>query len=323
MRYTISLALASLCTPAFADVKVVTDISPVHSLVAQVMEGVGTPDELLPMGADPHHFQLRPSQARNLQDADLVIWAGPEMSPWLSSTLSSLSADDLQLLHVEGLHAHQYAADAHDDEDEDEDDHAGHDHDDHADHDHHDHDDHDEEEGEEHHHHDGLDPHAWLNPDNAILWLGAIAEKLSAIDPDNAATYAANAERAEAGIEELDAKLKAELAPIQGKSFVVFHDAYTYFTEHYGLSLAGSISPGDASSPSAARLAAIRNEAGPSTCIFPEVQHDPKLSAQMAEDADVKLGDALDPEGSQLEPGPQLYATLMETLSSSLVACLK
>ncbi|WP_435166525.1 zinc ABC transporter substrate-binding protein [Falsirhodobacter sp. 1013] len=317
MRYTISLLLASVAaTPALADVKVVTDISPVQSLVAQVMGDTGTPDLILPPGSDPHHFQLKPSQAGAIQDSDLVIWLGPEMTPWLSAALDARSGEELELLHIDGLTTRQYAEGEHEHEHEHEHEAHDHGHEHNADHDH-------SEEGEEHHHHEGLDPHAWLNPDNALVWLDAIAAKLSEMDPENAEAYAANAKAAGAEITSLDADLTTQLADLHGRPFVTFHDAYGYFADHYDLSPAGAISPGDASSPSAQRLAEIREKAGPATCIFPETQHDPKLARQMADDAGVQLGGALDPEGSQLSPGPQLYAQLMHGLADTLTACLK
>ncbi|MDB6453845.1 zinc ABC transporter substrate-binding protein [Falsirhodobacter sp. 20TX0035] len=317
MRYTIPLLLASVAaTPALADVQVVTDISPIHSLVAQVMGDTGTPDLILPPGSDPHHFQLKPSQAGAIQDADLVIWLGPEMTPWLTAALKARGGEELELLHVDGLTQRQYAEGAHEEHDHDDHDHA-HDHEHEHEHEH------DHGEGEEHHHHEGLDPHAWLNPDNVLVWLDAIEGKLSEMDPTNAEAYAANAKAAEDDIRALDADLTEQLAPAKGKPFVTFHDAYGYFTDHYDLTSAGAISPGDASSPSARRLAEIREQAGPATCIFPEVQHDPKLAQQMADDAGVTLGQPLDPEGAQLTAGPQLYGQLMHGLADTLTACLK
>ncbi|WP_045387118.1 zinc ABC transporter substrate-binding protein [Falsirhodobacter sp. alg1] len=319
MRYTISLLLASLATPALAAPSVVTDIAPVTSLVSQVMGTTGKPTGLLPAGADPHHFQMRPSQAGALQDADLVIWLGPEMTPWLTGPLEAANPDAmLRLLNTSGLHLLSYADDDHDDHDDHgHDDHGEHDHEGH-DHEGHDHADHDEDE----HHHEGTDPHAWLNPENAVLWLDAIATELSEIDPENAETYRANANAAIAATKELDEKLAAQLAPVADQPIVLFHDAYNYLADHYGLNVAGAISAGDASSPSAARLAEIRASAGPATCIFPEKQHDPKLAQQMADDAGVHLGGALDPEGTSLTQDADLYATMMQDLVDTLTDCM-
>ncbi len=316
MKYSMALALALLPAPVMAEVpRVVTDIPPVHALVSLVMEGLGAPDLLLERGANAHSFALRPSQAAGLQQADLVVWTGPQMTPWLGRALDGIGgkAQRLGLLAVEGTFLRDYGdADDHD-----------HDHD-------HDHDDADHGSGGGHddhghdHVHGGLDPHAWLDPANALVWLDAIATELSARDPANAAAYAANAAAAKARISALDVGLSADLAPIRGRPFVVFHDAYGYFASHYGLSVAGSISLGDAAAPGAARLQETRAELAESkvVCAFPEAQHDPKPLAMLVEGTGVRIGPALDPSGSSLEPGPDLYERLMRGLAEGLTACL-
>ncbi len=309
MRYIITLIGASLfAAPAAAEVpRVVTDIGPVHSLVAQVMGDLGEPQLLLERGADPHSFQLRPSQAADVAAAQLVVWIGPEMTPWLDRALDSLSADapQLALLGANGSMTLAYA--------------EGDDHD-------HDHEEEAEPEGTEEHarNHSGADPHAWLDPGNAVVWLDLIASELSRIDPANAATYAANAKTAITGVQALDTDLQAQLAPLQSRPFVVFHDAYRYFTGHYGLTVAGTLAFGDAAAPGAERLSELRSslESGNAICIFPEAAHDPKQVALMAEGTDVRIGNALEPEGSTLTPGPALYDTLMRGLAQTLTDCL-
>jgi zinc transport system substrate-binding protein len=308
MRYIISLVLASFALPAWAEVpKVMTDIPPVHALVSQVMGDLGTPDLLLERGASEHDFQLRPSQAAALADAGLVVWIGPELTPWLDRALEGLGEGaQLPLLAVPGTLKLAYAeGGAHMPE-------AG--HDDHG------HDDHGHEEA---HDHSGTDPHAWLDPANAKVWLGAIAAELGRIDPDNAATYAANATTAVAGIDQLDADLTARFAALKDRPVVVFHDAYGYLADHYGLAIFGSIALGDATAPGAARLSELRDATagGAVLCVFPEAQHDPKLAEQLAEGSGARLGPALDPNGSTLEPGPGLYAALLTGLATAMTSC--
>lgn len=323
MRYTISLAIATLTAmPAMAEVpRVVADFVPVHGLVATVMGDLGQPDLLLDRGANAHSFQLRPSQAAGLADADLVVWVGPKMSPWLDRTLDGLgSVSQLRLLDVSGTHLQDFGSTAAHD-------HEGHDHaeegHDHAGHDHASdeagHEGHDDHDG---HSHTGTDPHAWLDPANAAVWLEAIAAELGKLDPENAATYAANAAAGKTAIAALDAALATRLAPVQGKPFVVFHDAYGYFSAHYGLTVAGSVSLGDATAPGAAHLKELEEKAGTALCLFPEAGHDPKLVAQMAETAGVKLGAALDPEGAAVEPGAGAYLATLQGLADTLTACL-
>lgn len=313
MRYMITFALAS--TPAFADVpKVVTDIPPVHALVAEVMGDLGQPELLLDRGADEHSFQLRPSQAASVAGADLVVWIGPDLTPWLDSALGLRPAEAaaLGLLDARATETRAYGAAAKDQ------DHGDPDHDDHA-HDDHGHDDHGDD-----HAHDGIDPHAWLDPDNGKAWLGLIALELSRLDPENAATYLTNADAAAGRIAALDTEIDALLAPVRDRPVVTFHDAYGYFAAHYGLTMAGSIALGDASSPGAQRLRALRATmtAGEVACIFPEAQQDMALVTQMAEGTDVRIGGALDPVGSTLEPGPGAYAALLRGLAETIADCL-
>ena len=335
MRYIISSAIASLaCTlPAMAEVpRVVTDIHPIHSLVAQVMGDLGSPDLLLERGASEHDFQLRPSQAAALAEADLVVWVGPELTPWLDRALDGIGEGGarLSLLSVPGTETRAFAEDgAHD---------AGHDHEDHAadkaaddnGHDHgHDHAEEqaaDKDHGHDHDHghsHEGTDPHAWLDPANAQLWLAAIAAELGRLDADNAATYAANAEAARARIAALDAEVAEILAPVEGKPLIVYHDAYGYFAAHYGLSIFGSVALGDATAPGAARLAELRAgvENGTPLCLFPEAQHDPALIEQLADGTGARVGAALDPNGSMIDPGPDAYATLLRGLAQTMADC--
>lgn len=319
MRYTISLSVATLllASAAAAEVpKVVTDIPPVHSLVAMVMGDLGQPDLLVDKGADAHDFQLRPSQAAALTDAALIVWMGHEMTPWLKRTLEGL---ETKATHVELLVAAQTETIAYGED-------AAHDHaaegEAHA-------------EGETHaevetpadgegHPHEGLDPHAWLDPHNASAWLALIADQLSALDPANAAIYASNATAGTAQIAAVEAEIVTLLAPVKTKSFVVYHDAYGYFAGHFGLTVAGELALGDAASPSAAKLAELRETliTGSPVCIFPEANHDPKLLTQIAEGTPIMIGDALDPEGSTLPPGPGLYSDLMRGLATTLASCL-
>lgn len=313
MRYIISLLLTSAAalpafTPALAEVpRVMTDLPPVHSLVAQVMGDLGAPQLLLDMGANGHSFQLRPSQAAGLQEAGLVVWIGPEMTPWLGRALDGMtSARQLQLLEAEGTFRQDFGAE------------PGHDHSDKgaeaapA------------EDGHDEHAHSGLDPHAWLDPANASYWLGLIAADLSTLDPENATTYATNAEKARADLDVLDAEIAATLAPTQGKPLVVFHDAYGYFAGHYGLTIAASVAEGDAANPGAKHIAEIEAllQQGP-VCLFPEANHDPKLVTQLAKATGLTPAAALDPEGSHLDPGPGLYANLMRNMAQTIADCAK
>ena len=167
----------------------------------------------------------------------------------------------------------------------------------------------------------GVNPHAWLDPVNAKLWSGLIAEKLAALDPKNAATYRANAAGALVGLDALDRQIAADLAPVADRPFLGWHDAYAYFAAHYQLTYLGGLSEGDEAPPGAARLSAVAAlvAKGSIACAFPEAQHDPAMVAALGP---VKLGMALDPVGSLQDPGPDAYAKLMQALSAALTDCL-
>jgi zinc transport system substrate-binding protein len=335
MRYIITtlLASAATCTMAFAEVpRVITDLPAIQSLTAQVMGDLGTPALLIDKGADAHSFQLRPSQAAMLADGDLVVWMGPEMTPWLERALTSLAQDTPQLALLAAPETYlrdfdatatddhaDHAAEDHSAEEHTAQDHAAPAHDaephDHGDDDHNHNDDHD---------HGSIDPHAWLDPANARVWLGLIADQLATFDPEHAATYARNAALAQSGIDALDAELTAMLAPLKGRPFVASHDAYGYLIDHYGLTLVGTVALGDASSPGAARLATLRDTVTRTNalCLFPEAQHDPAFLTQLAAETNTRIGGALDPAGTSLDPGPDAYGTLMRQLATTLADCL-
>ena len=326
---------------AFADVpKVAVDIAPVHSLVSRVMEGVGTPKLVIPAGASPHGYSLRPSEAKALQDADMVIWMGEDLAPWMEKSVETLSKDaevitlleesETKLLDFrEGalFEEHDHGDhDDHDDHDKDHDDHDDHDkdHDDHDhDKDHDDHDDHDGHDDHDEHAHGEHDPHAWLSVENAQTWLNLVAGKLSAADPENAGVYFANAAEARAEIDALVKEVNSILGPVRGRNFVVFHDAYQYFETSFDFPAAGAISLGDASDPSAARIAEIqgrvRNEG--INCVLSEPQYNPNLVETVLSGTDAKTG-IIDPLGSNLEPGPKLYGDLIRNMAKALAGCL-
>ena len=317
MRYIISFLIAIFPTFASAEVpNVITDIPPVHALVAQVMGDLGTPVLLLEKGADEHDFQLRPSQMTAIAQADLVIWVGPELTPWLEQALGNAKPGHISLALFD-LKATIKLTGAGDQD-------AGHDHiakegaDDPAakESEHHD-------ATEEKHHHDSADPHVWLDPGNAVIWLDTIAVELAKVDAQNAVMYQANATAAKARIAALDVELQALLEPVKDRPFVTFHDAYGYFVAHYGLTFAGSVAIGDASTPGAARLRALQETiAGGVVCAFPEVQHDPALLMQLLDGTQVRAGAAIDPVGSSMPAGPDAYDALMRALATHLADCL-
>lgn len=309
------VATTAAALPAWAEApKVVVSIKPIHSLVAAVMHGVGEPVLLVRGGASPHSYTMKPSDAKALSAADLVVWVGPELEGFLEKPLKANApkAARLTLMEQKGLTLLQTreggAWEPHDHGHE-----GGHDGHGHKDHDHKDHDD----------DHDELNSHIWLDPANARAIVTATADALAARDPADAEAYRSNADRTLQAIDALDTELKATLSPLKDKPFVVFHDAYQYFEARYDLSAVGSITVSPDRRPSAKRLSAIRAKIAGlnAACVFAEPQFEPTLVRTVVEGTKAKTG-VLDPEGADLPEGEALYPTLMRNLAASLRGCL-
>ena len=187
-------------------------------------------------------------------------------------------------------------------------DHEGHDHDSHAGHE---------------HGHGEVDPHVWLDPENARAMARVITEELVEHDPDNKAAYEANLAALNARLDSETAEIRDMLAPVKDKGFIVFHDAYQYFEKRFGLAAAGSITVSPEVIPGAERVSAIKAKIGElgATCVFAEPQFEPKLIAVVTEGTNARTG-TLDPLGAALPAGPDQYFGLMNDLATSLKDCL-
>ncbi|MBB3423317.1 zinc transport system substrate-binding protein [Rhizobium sp. BK312] len=303
-----ALLVGTAATAADAP-KVVVSIKPIHSLVAAVMQGVGTPDLIVDGAASPHTYALKPSNARSLQEAKLVFWVGPGMEAFLQKPLAALgsNATIVELDDAPGITKLKFreggAFEPHDDGDEHEasDDHAhGHNHD-----------------------HGEFDTHLWLDPHNAKAMVSEITTSLVAADPANALTYQANQKALNDKLGALDTEIASTLAPVKDKPFIVFHDAYQYFEHRYGVRVSGSITVSPETIPGAQRVAEIHSKVADlgATCVFAEPQFEPKLVNVVLEGTSAKSG-TLDPEAATLPQGPDLYFDLMRGIASSLKACL-
>lgn len=292
---------------------VTVSVKPLHSLVAAVMQGVGEPKLIVGGTASPHTYNLKPSNAADIESARVVFWLGPNFEQFLEKPLESLAgnAKVVALEDAPGVTKLPFreggAFEAHEDEHEahaDGEAEAGHDHD------------HGHEEA-------GFDLHFWLDPQNASAMVEAIRDSLIEADPAHADQYRANALAVDANLEALDRELAAQLAPVKDKPFIVFHDAYQYFEKRYGLKVAGSITVSPENPPGAARISEIHDKIASlsATCVFAEPQFEDKLITVVTEGTSAKFG-RLDPEGGALTEGPDLYFTLMRNLATAITDCL-
>ena len=312
---------------AHGDTPVVVSIKPIHSLVAGVMEGVGSPSLIVKGAASPHTFSLTPSQAKNLYNAHLVFWVGHELEAFLEKPLSTLSANakQVELLEVPGLTKHHFREGgafeehAHEEEHEHKNEHKHEQNtagkkDEHGAHDHGSH---------EKHHDEEVDPHFWLDPENAKIIVHYVAHILSEYDPKNAALYEGNEQRLNAKLVALIGEVQNTLAPIKGKEFIVFHDAYQYFENRFDIVASGSITINPDLPPSVGRIQEIRNkikELG-AICVFSEPQFEPKIIRTVMEGTSAKTG-VLDPLGASMTDGSELYFELIRGMAHSLKDCL-
>lgn len=296
----IATFLVLLTAPAAAaEPKIVTSFPMLQSLAAAIS---GTePDSIVRGGGSPHTYSMRPSDARALEQADLVIWIGEDYEGFLERPIKALGkrARVLELAEAPGVatfkareggvwegegHAH------------------GHSHG---------------------HKHGEIDGHIFLDPKNAAAFGRAIAAALSEIDAPNAARYRANAEALATKLDALDAELAATLRPLAGKPFIVFHDSLQYLEKRYGLTPAGSITVSPERRPSAQRLQRLRDRIARSKtiCVFAEPQFDQGLVRTVVEGTKAKTG-TLDYVGAEVPPGADHYFTVMRALAKDLSSCL-
>jgi zinc transport system substrate-binding protein len=284
LRFAAALVvLLASTTLAFAEVKVMASIKPVHSLVAQVMQGVATPGLIVDGNNSPHTYSLKPSDAEALQQAQVIFWVGQGLEAFLTKPIETLGdkAMSVPLMDVPGLTLLPV------------------------------------------HTPDAADPHIWLDPENAKSMLNAIAATLSKVDAVNAKTYQTNAENAAAKIDQLSVEILPATAALKGKGFIVFHDAYHYYENRFGLSATGAIFIHPENPPGAKAIAQIKQRVAEKNvaCVFAEPQFDNKLINVIFEGTTVK-STTLDPIGAQLNAGPRLYEDLLRNVTKSFVTCL-
>ena len=324
MKHLRSLLLASAFLAGAANISlaaeregVVVSIKPLHSIVSAVMQGVGEPKLIVQGAGSEHVYSLKPSDAEAIEHAKVIFWAGPSMETFLDKPIDTLGegakivalgdADGLTKLkfreggpfeaHDHGHEGHDHAAEAPE---------AGHGHD-------HGH----------NHGHGEFDLHFWLDPQNGKVLAADIAKTLAESDPEHAAQYEKNAKDYGEKIDALTAEVASELEPIKDKPFIVFHDAYQYFENRFGVKAAGSITVSPEKAPGAARIKEIHDKIKSlgAACVFSEPQFEPKLVKTVIDGTDAKTG-VLDPLGAELKDGPDLYPQLIRNLADSLKTCL-
>ena len=300
-----STLISGFSTTANADINVIASVKPIHSLVSGVMEGAGKPDLIVKGSASPHTYSLKPSQAKQLEEADLVFWMGHELESFLEKPLEAIATsahvveliDSSNLKKIEMREGGMFDSHAHDE-------HEGH-------------------EGHDDHGHGEFDVHVWLDPENAKVLVNEIKLELIELDPKNASIYEANSMKINLKLDQLIDEVSAKLESEKGKGYVVFHDAYQYFEERFGMSAVGSITVSPEVVPGANRIRELKDKIVDlnAYCVFSEPQFEPKLVSTVIEGTQANTG-VLDPLGASIKDGPELYFTLIRNMANSLQDCL-
>ncbi len=289
-----ALALA-FAPPVSAKINVVATIKPVHSLVAGVMRGAGDPYLLVKSGS-PHTYALKPSNARALQNADLIIQIGPAIETFLIGPLKSLAGNSriLTLANTKLRARHVIR-------------------------------------GKETRRPEkatrrgplSIDPHIWLDPQNARGFVMEIATALSALDPSHKSLYWQNTRKLITRLDELTAQIEAELRPVQERPYLSFHDAFIYFERRFNLNYAGAIAIDPQHQPGARHMRALQQKIRTKqiTCVFAEPQFRSKLVDLVIEGSRVRTA-TLDAIGAGIEKGPELYFSLLKNNARAFLSCL-
>ena len=293
-----------------ADAAVVASLKPLGFIASAIADGVTETQVLLPDGASEHDYSLRPSDAKRLQNADLVVWIGPEMEAFMDKSTQSIpDAKKVTIAQLDGVKP--LLMKGADDDDDDHGAEGGHDHA-HA------------EKSDEHHHHGDYNMHLWLSPEIARLSAVAIHDKLVELMPQSRARLDANLKDFEANLATTDKQVANELASVKGKGYFVFHDAYGYYEKHYGLTPLGHFTANPEIQPGAQRLHQIRTQLveQKATCVFAEPQFRPAVVESVARGTTVRMG-TLDPLGTNIQLSKESYPAFLTQLATQYASCLK
>lgn len=309
VRLILSGILLTLTLVNSVSANVVASIRPLAFISAAITDGVTSTEILLPDGVSPHDYALRPSDIQRLSQADLVVWIGPEMEVFLNKPMQKI--DQQRQIELMDVAAIQPLLISNNQAEEGENDH----HDTHS---------HKTSELHLHHHEHGqFDSHIWLSPAIAKQVALAIHDRLVVQMPENKAKLDENLYKFVQELEHTEQNLAKILKPMHGKGYFVFHDAYRYFENHFGLTQLGHFTVNPEIQPGAQRLHQIRIKLVEhnAVCVFAEPQFRPAVINTVAQDTNVRKG-TLDPLGSDIELSRDSYVRFLTQLSQQFTHCL-
>jgi len=299
---TASLLLAS--THIQADT-VIASVKPLTLIASELLVDVAEVDTLLPDGASPHDFALRPSDRKRLNSADLLIWVGPEIEPYLEKVIDASQVEHMAMRkghadHDDDKHSHE---EHHDEQKGHEDKHD------------------DEHEGHIGHDHAGL--HPWLDIEAVEHFAEELSVELQHHYSKQASIIKENKAAFLASLKQFESKAKAQLEPVHQKGFLVFHDAYDGFVNHFDLNQVGYFTVSPELKPGAKHLAELREKLEHSgvSCVFKEPQYNPALIDSITRGFEVHVGE-LDPLATDVALAQGAYVNFMQGLVDEFTECL-
>lgn len=276
--------------PNLSQAVVMASIKPIQLITAAVADQVTEVELLMPEGSSPHHYSLKPSDRRKLDEAQLLIWSGAELEPFLERLAAqqpslALSTEE-QAGDSDAHHAHDHA------------------------------DEHDQ------HNHQG-EVHFWLAPEEVAKQADRIARRLMELYPEKESQILANLLEFQAALMTLDKENQQRLEPLRDRGFLVFHDAYTGFVEHYGLKQLGYFTVEPDRAPGAKKVAEIRAQImnSEAACIFREPQFRASVINTVTRGLNVKEG-VLDPLASDIPLSKEGYLLFLKEMTDHFVDCL-
>ena len=296
-------------TGAAADYTVIATTSVFADLAQLALGDNVTIETIIPAGVDVHTFEPSPADAQKLAGADLIVMNGLGLDEWALSLLEAAGKSEEDVLELaEGIdesNAWVYLEGEEHDEEEGEE--------------------HSEEEGEEHGH-GGTDPHIWLDPKGAAIYVDRIAARVAADLPERAAEIQSARDAGLAEIAALDEELRVGFAAVEAsaRKIVTFHDAFGYFARAYEIEIVGVAVEAPGQEPSAKEIAALIDaiKAAGVTSVFSEAQFPSKVLDQVAAETGATVLENLYSDALGNAPANS-YLGAMRANASAILASFK
>jgi len=251
-------------------------------------------DSLIPNGSDPHSFEPTPRDVTRIAASQLLVVNGAGLESWLEKTLQSAGGHFQVVEASAGLTPRKMEGHSVDD---------GHAHE--------------------------VDPHFWFDPTLTVRYVENIRDGLTALDPQGADTYAANAAAYINQLNALDAWIKEQVSviPVEKRLLVTNHESFGYFADRYGFTVVGAIIPSvdSLAQPTASQFAALIEavRASGAPAVFLETGTDPRLAEEIARETGLKVVTGLYTHSLTGPDGPApSYIGLMKYNVSAIVAAL-